>query len=179
MYIYYLKANTNYVHILLTLVCECSYALDDHLIEEFGDNSDDQSVHCETTVIQPSQETQTNKLSTSIEEEHDHVQQNTVSVQATDFMPVQEESVVMDHNHHQHHHHSHNLSCQNTDFTRGQGNHHSAPQFCNAQYLDADEKFLLSCAPALRRFTNRQNAIARLQIQQLLFDIEFGDRQNQ
>lgn len=41
--------------------------------------------------------------------------------------------------------------------------------------LDSDEKFLLSCAPTLRRLTARQNALARLKIQQLLFDIEFKD----
>lgn len=40
---------------------------------------------------------------------------------------------------------------------------------------DSDEKFLLSCAPTLRRLTARQNALARLKIQQLLFDIEFKD----
>ncbi|XP_013115953.2 transcription factor Adf-1 [Stomoxys calcitrans] len=147
-----------------------SYALDDHLIEEFGDNSDDQSVHCETTVIAPSQETENNKLSSSIEEHNDnHAHQNTVSVQATDFMPVPEETVV--------------VSKENFDFTRAQTHHtmasHHHTSCSNALHCyDSDEKFLLSCAPAMRRLTNRQNARARLEIQQILFDIEFGNREN-
>lgn len=39
---------------------------------------------------------------------------------------------------------------------------------------DADEQFLLSCLPALRRLPPKENAIARMRIQQVLFDIEFG-----
>lgn len=43
------------------------------------------------------------------------------------------------------------------------------------QFLDSDEKFLLSCAPALKRLTPRQNSYIRLSIQKLLFDVEFGN----
>lgn len=38
---------------------------------------------------------------------------------------------------------------------------------------DPDERFLLSCLPILKRLTNKKNALARLKIQQTLFDIEF------
>jgi len=44
--------------------------------------------------------------------------------------------------------------------------------------VDADEQFLLSRLPALKRVTPRQNATARMKIQQVLFDIEFGTRNN-
>lgn len=48
----------------------------------------------------------------------------------------------------------------------------------NAYLMESDEKFLLSCAPALRRLTTRQNALARLKIQQILYEIEFSQRHN-
>ena len=44
--------------------------------------------------------------------------------------------------------------------------------------MESDEKFLLSCAPALRRLTTRQNALARLKIQQILYEIEFAQQLN-
>lgn len=37
-----------------------------------------------------------------------------------------------------------------------------------------DERFLLSCLPIFQRLSNKQNALARLKIQQLLFKIEFN-----
>lgn len=40
---------------------------------------------------------------------------------------------------------------------------------------DPDERFLLSCLPIFQRLSNKKNALARLKIQQLLFDIEFSD----
>ncbi|XP_055307070.1 uncharacterized protein LOC129571322 [Sitodiplosis mosellana] len=40
---------------------------------------------------------------------------------------------------------------------------------------DPDERFLLSCLPILKRLPNKKNALARLRIQQLLFEIEFED----
>ena len=43
--------------------------------------------------------------------------------------------------------------------------------------LNSNERFLLSCAPALQRLTARQNAFVRLSIQQLLFDVEFGNEE--
>lgn len=42
-------------------------------------------------------------------------------------------------------------------------------------HLDSEEQFLLSCAPALKRLSQRKNALARLKIQQILFNIEFGE----
>ncbi|GBP39851.1 hypothetical protein EVAR_29081_1 [Eumeta japonica] len=39
---------------------------------------------------------------------------------------------------------------------------------------DPDELFLLSCAPTLKRLNSRQNAVARLKIQQALYEAEFG-----
>ncbi|XP_061392049.1 transcription factor Adf-1-like [Musca vetustissima] len=163
-----------------------SYSLDDHLIEEFGDNSDDQSIHCETSstaVLEQAQGNQnTTKMENHIEQRHsnDHVQQNTVSVQATDFMPVPEETEVMDHHHSHHQHHTPNRYRVNQNGEYKNRNNEETPSYYASpnNYFDSDEKFLLSCAPAMRRLTNRQNAIARLQIQQLLFDIEFGNRQN-
>lgn len=44
-----------------------------------------------------------------------------------------------------------------------------------SQQSDPDERFLLSCAPILKRLSNKKNALARLKIQQLLFDIEFDE----
>ncbi|XP_075153581.1 uncharacterized protein LOC142227117 [Haematobia irritans] len=167
---------------MIPYVDNASYVLDDQLIEEFGDNSDDQSVHCESNVIQPPQGTQgnTTKLSSSIEEHSDdHVHQNTVSVQATDFVPIPEETVVMDHHHG-------SSTKENFDFSRADPHNHITNSNTNQHScsnskncFDSDEKFLLSCAPAMRRLTNKQNARARLEIQQILFDIEFGsDRSN-
>lgn len=37
-----------------------------------------------------------------------------------------------------------------------------------------DELFALSLVPALERMTHQQNALARMRIQQVLYDIEFG-----
>lgn len=38
---------------------------------------------------------------------------------------------------------------------------------------DSDERFLLSCLPSLKRLSNRKNALARSNIQHLLYKIEF------
>ncbi|KAJ8962438.1 hypothetical protein NQ314_005734 [Rhamnusium bicolor] len=40
---------------------------------------------------------------------------------------------------------------------------------------DPDEQFMLSCVPSLKRLMPRDNMIARMQIQSLLFNLEFGD----
>ncbi|XP_053696328.1 transcription factor Adf-1-like [Sabethes cyaneus] len=40
---------------------------------------------------------------------------------------------------------------------------------------DPDERFLLSCAPVLKRLPARKNALVKLRIQQLLYEVEFGD----
>ncbi|XP_073835206.1 uncharacterized protein [Musca autumnalis] len=44
-----------------------SYSLHDHLIEEFGDNSDDQSIHCETSYSAVMDQRQTNQNSTKLD----------------------------------------------------------------------------------------------------------------
>lgn len=45
----------------------------------------------------------------------------------------------------------------------------------NSVQNDPDERFLLSCLPSLKRLSNKKNALARLKIQQLLYDIEFDE----
>lgn len=40
---------------------------------------------------------------------------------------------------------------------------------------DPDERFLLSCAPVLKRLNNQKNSLLKMKIQQLLYDVEFGD----
>lgn len=42
---------------------------------------------------------------------------------------------------------------------------------------DSDERFLLSCAPALKRLNARQNAYVRMSIQHLLFEVEFNNEE--
>lgn len=44
-----------------------------------------------------------------------------------------------------------------------------------SSHNDPDERFLLSCLPILKRLPNKKNALARLKIQQLLFEIEFDE----
>uniref|UniRef100_A0A182PFN5 MADF domain-containing protein n=1 Tax=Anopheles epiroticus TaxID=199890 RepID=A0A182PFN5_9DIPT len=41
---------------------------------------------------------------------------------------------------------------------------------------DPDERFLLSCAPILRRLPNKKNLLARLRIQQMLFELEYDEK---
>ncbi|KAJ0176987.1 hypothetical protein K1T71_006996 [Dendrolimus kikuchii] len=45
---------------------------------------------------------------------------------------------------------------------------------CQCNRTDPDELFLLSCAPILKRLHAKQNAVARLKIQQVLYEAEFG-----
>lgn len=45
---------------------------------------------------------------------------------------------------------------------------------CQCNRTDPDELFLLSCAPILKRLNSKQNARARLKIQQVLYAAEFG-----
>ena len=40
---------------------------------------------------------------------------------------------------------------------------------------DPDERFLLSCAPVLKRLSVKKNALLKMKIQQLLYEVEFGD----
>uniref|UniRef100_A0A182K8M4 MADF domain-containing protein n=1 Tax=Anopheles christyi TaxID=43041 RepID=A0A182K8M4_9DIPT len=41
---------------------------------------------------------------------------------------------------------------------------------------DPDERFLLSCAPILRRLPNKKNLLARLRIQQMLYELEYDEK---
>lgn len=47
---------------------------------------------------------------------------------------------------------------------------------CQCNRTDPDELFLLSCAPTLKRLNSKSNAVARLKIQQVLYEAEFGAR---
>ncbi|XP_026725355.1 uncharacterized protein LOC113492199 isoform X2 [Trichoplusia ni] len=47
---------------------------------------------------------------------------------------------------------------------------------CQCNRTDPDELFLLSCAPTLKRLNPKQNALARLKIQQVLLESEFGSQ---
>ncbi|XP_058821884.1 transcription factor Adf-1-like [Topomyia yanbarensis] len=49
------------------------------------------------------------------------------------------------------------------------------PCSSNSGVSDPDERFLLSCAPVLKRLSMRKNALVKLKIQQLLYEVEFGD----
>lgn len=48
------------------------------------------------------------------------------------------------------------------------------PSSCQCNRSDPDELFLLSCAPIMKRLSAKQNAGARLKIQQVLYEAEFG-----
>ncbi|KAL9707411.1 hypothetical protein quinque_010929 [Culex quinquefasciatus] len=41
---------------------------------------------------------------------------------------------------------------------------------------ESDERFLLSCVPILQRLPNKKNQLARLKIQQLLFELEYDEK---
>lgn len=45
----------------------------------------------------------------------------------------------------------------------------------NTYTNDSDERFLLSCLSTLQRLPKKKNALARLKIQQILFDLEFEE----
>lgn len=50
------------------------------------------------------------------------------------------------------------------------------PEPCQCNRTDPDELFLLSCSPILKRLNAKQNAVARLKIQQVLYEAEFGSQ---
>ncbi|XP_001867033.2 uncharacterized protein LOC6050421 [Culex quinquefasciatus] len=50
-----------------------------------------------------------------------------------------------------------------------------APSPATVAITDPDERFLLSCAPVLKRLSTQKNALVKLKIQQLLYEVEFGD----
>lgn len=174
-----------------------SYELHDNILDEFGDNSEDaQSIECEPVII-----TDEHAIDKELQSRHDvpeihksmadhneqiddhneEIQQQTVAVQATDSLPLQEESMVMENN--VQYNPSHNQHMTKSDFSKRSNNQNTTNSLqCNESFTDfghvydSEEKFLLSCAPALSRFTNRQKALARLKIQQILYDIEFGQQ---
>ncbi|CAL8394804.1 unnamed protein product [Boreogadus saida] len=45
----------------------------------------------------------------------------------------------------------------------------------NALAVDEDEHFMLSLVPSLRRLSNQKKAQARMRMQQVLYDVEFGE----
>ncbi|XP_056463070.1 transcription factor Adf-1-like [Gadus chalcogrammus] len=45
----------------------------------------------------------------------------------------------------------------------------------NTPALDEDEHFMLSLVPSLRRLSNQKKAQARMRMQQVLYDVEFGE----
>ncbi|XP_065085792.1 uncharacterized protein LOC135707823 [Ochlerotatus camptorhynchus] len=57
-------------------------------------------------------------------------------------------------------------------FEQRESDHKSSFSSC----MDSDERFLLSCAPILRRLPNKKNQLARLRIQQLLFELEYDEK---
>ncbi|XP_055839076.1 putative uncharacterized protein DDB_G0272456 [Episyrphus balteatus] len=50
----------------------------------------------------------------------------------------------------------------------------TAEEYATLMNIDGDDKFLLSCSPILKRLSRHKNALARLKIQQILYNIEFG-----
>ncbi|XP_023941219.1 transcription factor Adf-1-like [Bicyclus anynana] len=50
---------------------------------------------------------------------------------------------------------------------------------CHCNRTDPDELFLLSCAPTLKRLNAKQHAVAKLKIQQVLYEAEFGNQLEQ
>lgn len=95
----------------------------------------------------------------------------------------QEQQHTSIHHHHLHqqqaqHHNQHQLQHQqihpehNTSSTEEQNIEIAS---VSTYGLDPDERFLLSCAPILKRLSNKKNALARLKVQQILYEIEFGE----
>lgn len=46
----------------------------------------------------------------------------------------------------------------------------------NSSSEDPDERFLLSCAPILKRLTNKKNVLAKIKIQTLLYELEYDEK---
>lgn len=65
------------------------------------------------------------------------------------------------------------LNC-NFNKVQQQASSFSEDALSSKNQTDPDEKFLLSCAPILRRLGDKKNGLARLRIQQVLYEIEFG-----
>jgi hypothetical protein len=56
-----------------------------------------------------------------------------------------------------------------------QCNLHADPPVSHKLTPDEDELFCLSVAASLRRFNSQKKALAKLRIQQVLYDVEFHD----
>lgn len=63
-------------------------------------------------------------------------------------------------------------SSSNDNITKD--NEHPSDAILAKNPTDPDERFLLSCAPILQRLNDKKNGLARLRIQQILYEIEFG-----
>lgn len=84
------------------------------------------------------------------------------------------------HHHQQQHHQQQQQQQQNHQQSSNNSNDDIKEQSLevtsvSAYGLDPDERFLLSCAPILKRLSHKKNALARLKMQQILYDIEFGE----
>ncbi|XP_031624722.1 uncharacterized protein LOC116341663 [Contarinia nasturtii] len=72
-------------------------------------------------------------------------------------------------------HSSVNNDIQNQSPPRQQGKVQAQAHTGRASNDDPDERFLLSCLPALKRLPNKKNSLAKVKIQQILFEIEFDE----
>lgn len=153
-------------------------------MDEFGDISEDAcSLNNEPIVLNAAAEDlelndnsleNTKEMKVHSEEHNENLQcSSAVSVQATDFISIpNNRNSPTEHD---------NNSATNGTFSRHRHNccshDASANSMCGENVkMDSDEKFLLSCAPTLRRLTHKQNALARLKIQQILYEIEFDQK---
>lgn len=69
-----------------------------------------------------------------------------------------------------------NSTTTNTESHQPQSSQRQTKMVSNSTFTlsnDSDERFLLSCLPIMKRLPNRKNALARLRIQQMLYEIEF------
>lgn len=49
------------------------------------------------------------------------------------------------------------------------------PKSTKTNAIDPDERYLLSCLPAFKRFSHKQKAYVRMGIEKLFYEVEFGD----
>lgn len=65
-----------------------------------------------------------------------------------------------------------NLSVQNNESNPA---HSSTAKSTKTNAIDPDERYLLSCLPAFKRFSPKQKAYVRMGIEKLFYEVEFGD----
>ena len=53
--------------------------------------------------------------------------------------------------------------------------HSSSTKSSKANAIDPDERYLLSCLPAFKRFSPKQKAYVRMGVEKLFYEVEFGD----